>query len=172
MGKIIVASYTQWRKVKTADYGRFHLTVDDEYKRLDSDAFVHDHKGELLYFFPYNPAEVMAFQQTVIDLDEDEDFDYDEARAIHRDFIIHHDGGKYGTPYTSYFMRGTDCSGVPCFAHHSGDSVAERYTGEWCERVGYSMFDFEPLTVKMVRQWIGWFLYGLENSYLQIGKTK
>lgn len=161
MGKIIVASYPQWRKVRTANYSRFNLTIDDEYKRLDSEDFVYDHKGELLYFFPYNPADVMAFQRTVID---DEDFDYDDARAIHRDFIIHNDGGKYGSPWTSYFMRGTDCSGVPCFSHHTGDSVAERYGGF------YSMNDFEPLTVKMVRQWFGWFLYQLENSQLQIGK--
>lgn len=161
MNKIIVASYPLWGKVRTADYGKFNLTVDDEYKQFAGEDFVYNHKGELLYFFPYNPADVMVFQQTVID---DEDFDYDEARALHRDFIIHHDGGKYGSPWTSYFMRGTDCCGVPCFSHHSGDSIAERYGGY------YSMFDFEPLTVKMVRQWLGWFLYNLENSYLQIGK--
>src|ERR1700753_2109243 len=108
MGKIIVASYPLWRRVRTADYSEFNLTIDDEYKRLDSKAFVYDHKGELLYFFPYNPAQVMAFQRTILD---EEDFDYDEARDIHRDFIIHHDGGRYGSPWTSYFMRGTDCCG-------------------------------------------------------------
>lgn len=162
-----MASYPLWNRVRTANYSEFNLIVDDEYKRLDNKAFVHDHKGELLYFFPYNPGEVMTFQRTVID---DEDFDYDDARELHRDFIIHHDGGKYGSPWTSYFMRGTDCCGTPSFSRHSGDSVANRYTGEWCERVGYSMNDFEPLTVKMVRQWLGWFLYQLENSHLQIGK--
>lgn len=167
MGKVIVASYPLWNRVRTANYNQFTLIIDDEYKRLDKESFVYDHKGELLYFLPYNPADVMAFQRTVID---DEDFDYDEARALHQDFIIHHDGGKYGTPWTSYFMRGCDCVGTPCFSHHSGNSVAERYTGEWCERVGYSMNDFEPLTVKMVRQWLGWFLYHLENSRPQIGK--
>lgn len=159
MGKIIVASYPLWNKVKTANYSQFNLIVDDEYKRLDPESFVHDHKGELLYFFPYNPAEVMAFQRTVID---EEDFDYDDARALHRDFIIHHAGGKYGSPWTSYFMRGADCQGTPTFTHHTGDIIS---------RDGYySMFDFEPLTVKMVRQWLGWFLFQLENSRLQIGK--
>lgn len=161
MNKIIVASYMQWRGIQTANYGQFSLIIDDEYKHLDSESFVHDHKGELLFFFPYNPANVMAFQRTVID---QEDFDYHEARVIHRDFIIHHDGGRYGSPWTSYFMRGTDCSGVPSFSHHTADSIAERYGGY------YSMNDFEPLTVKKVRQWLGWFLYRLENSRLQIGK--
>lgn len=108
MGKVIVASYSQWNKVRTANYSQFSLTIDDEYKRLDKERFVYNHKGELLYFFPYNPTEIMTFQRTVID---DEDFDYDEARASHRDFIIHHDGGKYGSPWTSYFMRGCDCCG-------------------------------------------------------------
>ena len=27
-GKIVVASYMQWRKVKTADYSKFKLVVD------------------------------------------------------------------------------------------------------------------------------------------------
>lgn len=158
--KIIVASYPQWNRLRTADYAHFNLTINDEYKRFDSKSFVYDHKGELLYFFPYNPADVATFQRTIID---DEDFDYDQARALHRDFIIHNHGGKYGLPWISYFMRGCDCQGTPCFSHHSGDSVAERY-------IGYSMNDFEPLTVKMVRQWLGWFLYQLENSHLKIGK--
>lgn len=160
MGKIIVASYMQWRKVRTADYSEFNLIIDDEYKRFDNDAFVHDHKGELIYFFPYNPADVPILVRTILD---DEPFDYDEARRLYKDFAFESGPDSDGWPFA--FMRGTDCEGVPCFSHHTGDSVAERYGGY------YSMNDFEPLTVRMVRQWLGWFLYQLQNAHLKIGKS-
>lgn len=152
----------QWRKVKTADYKKFNLIVDDEYKKLPKDEYVYTHDGKLIYFFTYNPADVMAFQHIMID---ETDFDYAEARVTYKDFIIHSDGGKYGSPWTSYFMRGTDCSGVPAFSHWDEDRVTEEDTWNY-----FGHDQFEPLTVATVVKWFGWFLYQLDNSTLQIGK--
>lgn len=160
--KITVASYVQWRKVKTADYNKFNLTVNDEYKMFPKEEYVYDHKGGLIFFFTYNPADIMIFQRTLID---EVDFDFDEARSVYRDFIIHNDGGKYGSPWTSYFMRGTDCDGVPTFSHWDENRV----TQEDCWNY-FGSDQFEPLTVDTVLKWFGWFLYQLENSYLKIGR--
>lgn len=161
-GKITVASYMQWRKVRTADYDKFNLIVNDEYKMFPKDEYVYTHEGKLIYFFTYNPADMMVFQRTVID---EVDFDYNEARSVYRDFIIQNDGGKYGSPSTSYFMRGTDCCGVPTFSHWDEDRVTQKDCWDY-----YGADQFEPLTVGLVLKWFGWFLYKLENSYLQIGK--
>lgn len=163
-GKIVVASYPQWYRISTTDYSnpKFNLIVNDEYKLLPSDGLVYTHEGQSLYFFDYNPAEVKTFHRTVID---DTDFDYDGARKKYKDFIIHSDGGKYGSPHTSFFMRGTDCSGVPTFTHWTEDRV----TMDDCWNY-YGGDTFVPLTVEIVTKWFGWFLFQLNNSYLQIGK--
>lgn len=59
-GKITVASYMQWRKVKTADYSKFNLIIDDEYKRLPSDELVYDNKGENLFWRELDPEQLFA----------------------------------------------------------------------------------------------------------------
>jgi len=161
-GKIVIASYMGWRKIATADYNKFNLVVDDEYKQLPADELVYTHDGQPLYFFGYHPANVKVFNRTVID---GVDFDYDNARKLYKDFIIHSDGGKYGEPHTSYFMRGTDCSGVPSFSHWT----EKRVTDDDCWNY-FGSDAFEPLTVEIVTKWFGWFLYNLNNSYLQMGK--
>lgn len=56
-GKIAVAGYMQWRKVKCADYSKFGLVVRDEYKSMPPDAQVHNHNGEPLFFPDYRPDE-------------------------------------------------------------------------------------------------------------------
>lgn len=149
-GKIIVASYTQWRSVMTADYNKFSLTVDDEYKSMQPDDFVYNHKGELLYFFTYNPADVPVFQYSDM-------LDLDAIRANHKYYGIHWDYHNH----VNYRMAGADCGGVPTFTHCTADHVADYYK---------DVTDFEPLTVATVTKWFGWFLYQLNNSYLKIGK--
>jgi hypothetical protein len=58
-GKITVASYMQWRKVKTSDYNNFSLIIDDEYKSFPKDEYVYDHKGENLFWYNFkNPQDV------------------------------------------------------------------------------------------------------------------
>src|SRR5688572_7137745 len=80
-GKITVASYMQWRKVMTADYSKFNLVVDNEYKLMPKDEYVYDHNGELLYFFNYNPADVPVFQYNPL-------FDIEEIQLNHKNYGI------------------------------------------------------------------------------------
>lgn len=148
-GKVTVASYMQWRKVKTADYNKFNLIVDDEYKKFPSDEFVYDHNGEQLFFFTYNPAEIPVFPYSVLmDLD-----------------VIREENVRYGIRWSpeggvNYNARGMDCDGVPTFSHIDANHASDYQDIE----------QFEPLTVGMVVKWFGWFLFELENSSLQIGK--
>jgi hypothetical protein len=155
MGKIVVASYMGWRKLIIADWNEFNLIVADDYKQMPSDEFVYSHQGELLYFMDYDPWEVPIFDhipgQLMID-------------AIHQ--YYKHYGIRWnaaGCPnHVNYKMEGTDCEGVPCFAHYPADRLASDE--------GYNLNDYNPLTVGTVTKWLGWYLYQLENSRLQIGK--
>lgn len=45
-GKIAVASYMQWRSIKTADYNNFNLVIDESYKMLNDADYVYDHLGK------------------------------------------------------------------------------------------------------------------------------
>lgn len=163
-GKIVVASYSQWSKVRTANYSQFNLIVNDDYKQLPPDAFVYNHKGELLYFMDYNPADVPIYDSQVERM-RDEDW----LQKLHegkQSYGIRFSGSDN---YISYHMPCTDCAGVPCFSHYTQEYVAESYcncVGGYPERI----FDFNPLTVKTVRIWFGWFLYNLNNASLQIGR--
>lgn len=135
----------QWRKVMTADYSKFELVVDDEYKIMPEDEYVYDHKGELLFFPDYSPNDIPVFVYP---------FDIEISkmptpRALH-----------WGSS-VSYSGVGIDCSGVPTFNHYTADYLGSNYK---------NVAQFEPLTVRTVRKWFGWFLYQLNNSYLQIGK--
>lgn len=154
-GKIIVASYMGWRKVMTADYDKFNLIVNDEYKLFSPDEFVYNHKGELLFWFKLLPEDVSFFDSDVI-VDFDEKMEYmDTIDRTHKNVAW-----KMGD--RDYFMcRGLDSDGVPTLSFYDGDYLIDR---------DYNPNDFEPLTVKTVRKWFGWFLFQLKNSYLQIGK--
>lgn len=146
-GKIAVASYMGWRKVKTADYGKFNLVIDNEYKDMPMGEYVHDHEGELLFFYAYNPADIPVFNSQLVDLE------YIFATTDVRGF--------YGETANHYSGNGIDCDGVPTFSHFSADYLGKHE---------YDVNKFEPLTVGMVVKWFGWFLLQLDNSYLQIGK--
>lgn len=153
-GKITVASYMQWRKVLTADYNKFNLVIDDEYKKLPKDEYVYNHEGELLYFFTYNPADIPVFQCDLL-------FDLEQTRAKNKYFGILWEHGSH----VCYNMPGTDCNGVPCFAHWDENRITQEDVWNF-----YGPDQFEPLTVETVTKWFGWFLFQLQNSYLQIGK--
>ncbi len=149
-GKIVVASYLTWRKVMTADYNKFNLIIDDEYKNIPDDESVYDHKGDQIFFFNYNPADVPILT--------DPEGTLGEIMKDHRQYGIEWTWGQH----VNYRMDGADCDGVPTFTHYTADNIATFY---------YSRIEeFEPLTAGMVKKWFGWFLYNLNNSYLQIGR--
>lgn len=146
----------QWRKVMTADYNKFNLIIDFEYKMLPKHEYVHDHEGNLLYFYTYNPADVPVY-------------DSNAERIIDEDWLtkLHESKQPFGIRWNicepghiNYSMPGTDCGGVPTFSHCTQDYFADYYFATFNE--------FEPLTVDTVVKWFGWFLYQLNNSYLQI----
>lgn len=147
-GKITVASYLQWNKVKTADYNKFNLIISDEYKSFGKDEFVYRHDGELLFFYQYNPAEIPIYIIESIG-DIAKIFASTKVRGIdHGDTV-------------SYSGKGIDCQGTPTFSHFTADYLGTH---------NYDVKEFEPLTVETVTKWFGWFLFQLNNSYLQIGK--
>lgn len=151
----------QWRRVMTADYGKFNLVIDDEYKKFPLDEFVHNHLGELLFFFTYNPADIPVYES-------------DAERILDEDWLhkIQESKQPYGirwriseNGHVNYNCKGMDCDGVPTFAHWDEDRITQTDTWNY-----YGPDQFVPLTVSTVKMWLGWFLYQLNNSYLQIGK--
>lgn len=149
-GKVTVASYMQWRKVMTANYNKFNLITSDDYKKMAKDDFVHNHKGELLFFYDYNPADVPIFQYSKL-------FDLDAIRKNNKQYGIL---WNYESD-VNYIMKGADCNGVPTFSH---------YTIHYLANYVQDITDFEPLTVERVVKWYGWFLWQLENAYLNTKK--
>lgn len=153
-GKVVVASYAQWNRVRTADYSEFALTVVNEYAAMPPDEYVYNHEGEPLFWkdcdpdaIPvYTPEELQVFEIEIADL-----FQRTPHHGIRwrPDAIVH------------YCVRGLDCQGTPTFSHLTIEQVAEHYK---------DFADYEPLTVGVVVKWLGWWLYQLENSRLQIGK--
>lgn len=142
----------QWRKVKTADYDQFQLIVINEYKGMNPDAFVYDHEGKQLFFYAYSPEDVPVFPYHQF-------IDLDAIRAAHEQYAIH---WSPDSP-PNYSSKGTDCDGVPTFSHLTADYIATHKR---------DITVFEPLTVKTVTHWVGWFLYNLNNSKLQIGTSQ
>lgn len=149
-GNIVVAGYMQWRKVMTADYNKFTLVIDEAYKRLSPDQYVYNHKGEQLFWFTTHPWDVPVFEWTP-------QLNLQEIRKTHKQYGI-----IWGPDslHINYNMGGTDCDGIPCFSHYDANRVS-----------GYDdVSQFEPLTVGTVNKWFGWFLFQLENSYLEAKK--
>ena len=145
-GKITVASYMQWRKVKCADYHKFSLTIHNDYKHMPLGAPVHDHNGEQLFFYTYNPNELPIWEYTY-------PLDFSCMLKMQGVYTI---GGKGQW----YVADGMDIDGVPVFSHYNMNHIGTHHT---------DMNKFEPLTVGMVVRWFGWFLLQLDNSYLKIG---
>jgi hypothetical protein len=136
-GLIKVASYPQWRKVKTADYDIFRLDIDNTYKSFNPDAQVYNHKGEELFFYDYNPEDI---------------------KDVESGMAIGECDQRYGNWKTSYMYscKGLDCDGVPVFSQNTIEAI-------WRNK---ELDKYEPLTVKTVRLWLGWFLYNLNNCLL------
>lgn len=155
-GKVVVASYMQWRKVKTSDYNEFKLVVDNEYATFPPDEYVYDHKGEILFWFNHKNPEALPKNFVSID---------DISRVLGIDKSeLEGEAYKLTEPIGTGFhwsIHGFDCDGVPVFSHYSQSYVAKHFD---------NLEQFEPLTVGLVTKWFGWFIYQLENSRLQIGK--
>jgi hypothetical protein len=142
-GKIVVASYMQWRKVKTADYSKFELIMNDEYKGMPDGEYVHDHNGENLFWRHYNPEDIPMLNEYALE---------DGERPPYPPM--------WRTKWGMYSAKGLDCDGVPAFSHYTSNGIVIMDCG---------LVDFEPLTVATVRWWLGWFLFNLKNYQLQIG---
>jgi hypothetical protein len=163
-GKISVASYMQWYKVRCADYGKFSLKIDEEYKMLPSDEYVYNHKGERLFWRDYNPSDIPIFNHSVVKLHNDFD-NWDDTLSVFENLsaanketgwgYLWHIGGSI-----NYHCKGLDINGTPTFSHGTEKQIVSGYKLE-------SISQFEPLTVRMVTKWFGWFLYQLENVQLQ-----
>jgi hypothetical protein len=151
MGKIVVASYPQWNRVRTADYSAFCLTVDNEYAGLPVDEHVYNHEGKPLFWKDFEPTDIPIYTPEEMRLFE---IEFADLRS--------HYGIRWeSSGRISYNVRGLDCCGTPTFSHYPIDGLVDYVT---------DFTDYEPLTVGMVVKWFGWFLYQLENSNLQIGR--
>jgi len=148
-GKIVVASYMQWNKVRCADYSEFNLIVDNEYSLMPRDEYVHDSKGELLFWKNFNPADMPTIASNLVG-------EFKDIQREHDRFVIQYSSGNL-----YYIGNQIDCAGVPTFSHYNINYLATHI--EVIE-------DWEPLTVGIVVDWFGWFLYQLQNTSLQIGK--
>lgn len=144
-GKIAVASYMQWRKIKVCDYSKFNLIIDDTYKTFPKGEFVYNHKGENLFWRHYNPEEIPMI--TGYELEDGEMPQYPT---------------QWKADYGMYCAKGLDCDGVPTFSNGTANNIYNSKA---------DMKDFEPLTVEMVEWWFGWFLYQMNNSNLVFGKS-
>lgn len=142
-GKLCVASYMQWRKIKVADYAKFRLVISDEYKSFQKDEYIYNHEGKQLFWRNYNPEEIPLLTGL-------ESLDGESPYA-----------GQWLTLWGMYSARGLDCDGVPTFSHHTADEIYNSKA---------DMTDFEPLTVETVVWWFGWFLYQLNNNELNYKK--
>lgn len=138
-GKIVVASYSQWRKIKTADYYDFELIINEDFKNFNDNELVHNHKGENLFWLHYNPEEIPTVNHLQVIYDENE---YPKM---------------WRTVYGMYSCKGLDVDGVPTFTNLTLNELG-KYKG--------SIIDYEPLTVKDVKYWFGWFIYNLDNAQL------
>jgi hypothetical protein len=157
-GKIVIASYMQWRSIKTADYNKFDLVIDESYKMLNDDDFVYNHLGKQLFFYDFTPNDFLVNPKIpksdgfIPSAENTEEY----LNFRNRNPYIVLDRGDYIT----YWCRGLDCDGVPTFSHYTADYIVSDNTRDF--KV------FEPLTVRMVKMWFGWFLWQLDNSKLHI----
>lgn len=114
-GKIMVTSYMQWRKVKTADYNEFKLIIKD-YK-LPLYERVHNHKGDLLFWSDFDPSKIPVFNYNIL-------LDLEEIRQNH---------DAYGILWElegliNYFSKYMDCSGIPLFSHYTERIIGHIWT--------------------------------------------
>ena len=151
-GKLTVASYMQWRKVKTADYFEFNLELV-KLGCIDKNERIYNHKGELLFWFNHNDPESLPLNyppQEMIDfLLENSEADYARIMEVASEPIGQ---GFY------YSVQGFDCDGVPNFSH---------YDMNHCSQYN-DVTKFEILTAGTVMKWYGLFIYNLKNANINI----
>jgi len=151
-GQVVVASYQQWRSIKTADYSEFQLSFETTYAEFDEDEVVHNHLGEPLFWYQYLPDAI-----TEICIEEVPRMAPFELR-VHNWAAIHHlrpYAVRMNERWTSFTScRGLDCDGVPTFSHYTSEEIAKGKLDP---------FQFEPLTVGMVKRWLEWFIMNLKN---------
>lgn len=130
----------QWRKVKTADYNKFTLIINDEYKSFPKEELVYDHNGENLFWRHYNPEEIPMLNQYALIDGEQPPYP-----------------PMWKTDFGMYCAKGLDVDGVPTFSHGTANNIYNSKA---------DMKGFEPLTIEIVNWWFGWFLYQLQNNSL------
>lgn len=145
-GKIVVASYTTWNSVRCADYNKFNLIVDNEYRNMPSGEFVYNSDGELLFFYQYSPNNIPIFNYPF-------SMDVSEIHAL-----TSVRGLNWGESI-SYSGIGIDCCGTPTFSHYTADKIADHF----CNTIN----EFEPLTVGKVIEWYAWWLFLLKNASIK-----
>lgn len=152
-GKVTVASYLQWYKVSCADYNKFNLVIDAEYRSINDDELVYDHEGELLFWHINSPDTIPIFDsRSIVGFDEWQQ-KVTEFRKNNKYYIELTRSGS-----TWYHICGCDCNGVPCFTHKSADQISNSYNNY------VSIDEFEPLTAGVVKNWYAWFLCQLKNA--------
>ena len=70
-GKIVVASYSQWRSIKSADQSgdRFKLIVDTGYRGFGPDERVFRHDGDDLFWIAGHPQNILNNTHSLTDCD-------------------------------------------------------------------------------------------------------
>lgn len=155
MGKIAVASYSQWYGIQTANYSQFQLVLVDDYLQFASDEPVYNHEGERLFFPDYDPYQLPIYSNDgYYSLKKH----YEENVA----FCWRHVSTQYSpNEWIGFHGTGMDCTGTPTFSHLTISHIAESYS---------DISVFEPLTVGTVTNWLGWFLLRRENALITTRK--
>jgi len=102
-GKITVASYSQWRKIKSLDCREFKLIIDTDYKKFYNKDFVYNHKGEELFFKNFNPNDIVGLNKN----------NFEFPKMWKNDFM--------------FSASGLDVDGVPTF---SNGTINNLYSNE------------------------------------------
>lgn len=145
-GKITVASYSNWRRIKCKDWVGNQVCLIREYDQLDPSAHVYNHKGHNLFFPNVKPWDIPAYS---LNAAAEANLDFSQRHSI-----------DYGNGQKSYWGTGIDNEGVPTFSFFTSSYVAQH-----CSK---QLLEFEPLTVEMVADWAGWFLYNLQRCEVKI----
>lgn len=125
-GKIIVASYDQWRKVFNSKL-KVVLVLDN----YDKSSFVYNHELKQLFFPFENPSEI------------ENTFEYKEG-DIKIDLL---NGRKW------YMATGLDCDGIPAFTNYTThDIIVSAGMGKYFKPEFINKFN--PLTVQTVLNWL------------------
>lgn len=133
--KIVVASYAQWKNIKSYDYGcmPFELILNTDFRYMDANSYVYNHKGENLFWHDINI-------ESIITVETNDDYQK-----------------KYWKTCTGYYsVSGLDCDGVPVFTNGTTLNISNLRDLNEIDK-------YEPLDVKTVVKWLWWFIYELKN---------